>query len=308
MSNVSLILATSQFATSADPARNAAQMMRQIDEAALLGADLIHFPEACLAGYAGHDLASYAGYDWAALRKETAAVAAHIGRAGIWAVFGSAHPLSGTHKPHNALYVIDGQGRLIDRYDKRFCAGDETEGEGDLAHYTPGDHVCVFSVKDVCIGTLICHEYRYPELYRDYQRRGAQVILHSFHSGNIAPSRFAAMERAVGMENHVLNCATTIAGITQLSAVPAAAADNHLWISCSNSSAPRSCWPAFVVRPDGVVTGRLEPEQPGLLLTEIDPRKAYYDSTRAWRQRAMDGVLHSGTLVDDPRSKARQIF
>ena len=133
-------------------------------------------------------------------------------------------------------------------------------------------------------------------------------MLHSFHSGNLSAKRFAKMEEAVGQANHTLNPATTIPGITQPAAMHAAASSNNMWISCSNSSAPRSCWPAFLIRPDGVVTGKLEPERPGILVTEIDPERAFYDSTKAWRDRASGGVFHSGTLVDDPRSDARDEF
>ena len=133
-------------------------------------------------------------------------------------------------------------------------------------------------------------------------------MLHSFHSGNLSDDRFAEMEDAVGQARHALNPATTIAGITQLAAMHSAAASNFMWISCANSSAPRSCWPSFMVRPDGVVTGRLELEREGLLITRVDVNKEYYDSTRAWRGRAMDGVFHSGSLVDDPRSDVRDEF
>ena len=58
---MSLRLATSQFPTSADAAANAEYMVQQISEAARQGADLVHFPEACLSGYADHDLESYEG-------------------------------------------------------------------------------------------------------------------------------------------------------------------------------------------------------------------------------------------------------
>jgi predicted amidohydrolase len=305
---MSLCIATSQFPTCAEPQRNAAHMVEQVAEAARLGADLIHFPEACLSGYAGNDLAGYDGYDWGALRRAIDTVVIAVRQAAIWVVFGAAHRLSDGHKPHNSLYVIDPDGGLVDRYDKRFCSGDATGESGDLAHYTPGDHQCVFTVKDMRIGTLICHEYRYPELYRDYGKEGVQVLLQSFHSGNLDPARFAAMEAAVGDDLHRLNPATTIAGITQLSAMPAHAADNYMWISCANSSAPRSCWGAFMVRPDGVVTGRLNREAPGLLITRIDPAQQFYDSTRAWRDRAVAGQRHSGSPVRDPRSAARTFF
>ncbi len=305
---MSLRLATNQFPTSADPAANAKHMVRQIWEAKRQVTDLVHFPEACLSGYADHDLEGYKGYDWRALQKATRAVVDAASEVGIWVIFGSVHPLSEGRKPHNSLYVVNDQGKLVDRYDKRFCAGDASEKTGDLAHYTPGSHFCIFEVKGIRLGTLICHDYRYPELYREYGRRGIRVMLHSFHSGNLSAERLTEMEEVVGKANHALNPATTIAGITQLAAMHAVASNNNMWISCSNSSAPRSCWPAFVVRPDGVVTGKLEPERPGVLVTEIDPDRAFYDSTKAWRDRASSGVFHSGTLVDDPRSDARGEF
>jgi deaminated glutathione amidase len=59
------------------------------------------------------------------------------------------------------------------------------------------------------------------------------------------------------------------------------------------------------VRPDGVVTGRLRRHAPGILISEVDTDAGIDDSTVAWRERAMDGVLHSGTLVRDERSEAR---
>ncbi len=88
-------------------------------------------------------------------------------------------------------------------------------------------------------------------------------------------------------------------------AMTAAAASNHLWISCPNSSAPQSCWPASCVRADGVTTGRLRRNIPSVLVSTVDTERELYDSTAAWRQRAIDGILHSGTLVSDPRSDDR---
>ena len=38
-----------------------------------------------------------------------------------------------------------------------------------------------------------------------------------------------------------------------------------------------------------------------VILTEQD----LYDSTAAWRDRAMTGTLHSGTVISDPRSDDR---
>jgi deaminated glutathione amidase len=88
-------------------------------------------------------------------------------------------------------------------------------------------------------------------------------------------------------------------------AMTAAAACNHVWISCPNSSAPQSFWPAFFVRADGVTTGRLRRNVASVLLSTVDSSQDLYDSTAPWRRRAIAGTLHSGTLVTDPRSDDR---
>ena len=85
----------------------------------------------------------------------------------------------------------------------------------------------------------------------------------------------------------------------------AAAACNHVWISCPNSSAWESCWPAFFVRADGITTGRLRRNIPGVLLSTVDTDQSLYDSTASWRDNAMSGILQSGTAVSDPRSDDR---
>ena len=300
-----LAVATCQFPTGADIGANLGHVLGLLREAKAQKADVAHFPEACLSGYAGADLLAHDETDWPLLAAAIRDVRALAGELRLWVVFGSAHRLTPPNKPHNSLYIINDQGQIIDRYDKRFCSGDASGRTGDLAHYSPGNHCCVFDIKGVRCATLICVDCRYPELYREAKRQGVQLVFHSFHSGNLGPERFAAMEQAVGDENHALNPATTLPGITQPAMMHAAAGSNHLWISCSNSCTPRSCWPSFVVRPDGVVTRRLAPHKAGLLLSAVDTDERFYDSTAAWRDRAMTGILHSGTLVNDPRSEDR---
>jgi len=300
-----LTVATCQFPISSDVRKNLRYVSRQIRAAKERGADVAHFPEAALSGYAGAEFASYEGFDWALLRRCTEEVLDLARRAGVWVVLGSTHPLTAPHKPHNSLYIVDDRGGIVDRYDKTFCAGDRSEDTDDLAHYSPGDHLSVLSIKDVRCGALICHDYRYPELYREYKRRGVELVFHSYHAGNISPKTFEAMRKQVGAENRRFNPEGTIPGITMPATMIAEAANNHVWISCPNSSARESCWPSLFVRPDGVVTGRLRRHAAGVLVSEVDTDAGIYDSTVAWRERAMEGVLHSGTLVRDERSEDR---
>lgn len=300
-----LTVATCQFPVDVDIARNGRYVMRQMRHARKQGADVAHFPEACLSGYAGADLPSYEGFDWRLLDRVTTQILALAGELRLWVVLGSTHRLTGDHKPHNSLYVIDETGSIVDRYDKRFCSGDPAESTGDLAHYTPGDHPSIFTISGVRCGALICHDYRYPELYREYKRHGVQLVFHSYHAAHMTPEKVAAIRAAVGEDLQRLNPGGTYAGITMPAMMTAASAANHVWISCPNSSARESCWGAFFVRADGVVTGRLPRNRSGVLISTIDTDAALYDSTAAWRARAMADVLHSGTLVHDVRSTQR---
>jgi predicted amidohydrolase len=300
-----LSVATCQFPIGSDVRKNLEYVARQIRTAKDRGADVAHFPEACLSGYAGVDFASFEGFDWPLLEECTRRVLDLARELRTWVVLGSAHRLTAPHKPHNSLYIIDDHGEIVDRYDKMYCAGDRSEETEDLAHYSPGNHFSAFSIKGVRGGALICHDYRYPELYREYKRKGVQLMFHSYHAGGIPPARFAAMREEVGRDFWRLNRGATIPGITMPATMVAEAANNHVWISCPNSSARESLWPSFFVRPDGVVTGRLRRHITGVLVSEVDTDEQIYDSTANWRDRAMDGVLHSGTLVRDKRSNER---
>jgi predicted amidohydrolase len=114
------------------------------------------------------------------------------------------------------------------------------------------------------------------------------------------------LRKAVGAGNLRFNAGANLPAITMPATTIAEAANNGLWISAANTSARESCFGSFFVRPDGVTTGRLPRHQTGLLLSTVDLREPVYDSTAAWRGRAMRGVLHSGRLVNDPRSRARK--
>lgn len=301
-----LRVATCQFPVSADVRENARHVARQMLRARRRGAHVAHFCEGALSGYAGTDFTSFAGFDWELLRRCSEQVLGLARELRLWVLLGSSHRLSGRRKPHNSVYVIDDGGRLVDRYDKLFCAGDRAGRTGDLAHYSPGDHFCVFTLRGIRCGVLICHDYRYPELYREYKRRGVQLMFHSYHAGNVSPQRLELLRREVGARFHRMSRGTTLPAITMPASMQAAAASSHVWISCANTSARESCWPSFFVRPDGVITGRLRANAAGTLLSTVDTAQRIYDSTAAWRGRAMRGIFHSGRLVRDPRSEQRR--
>jgi predicted amidohydrolase len=287
-----LIVATSQFPISGDPRANLRHILRQLDEAARRGAHLVHFAETALCGYAGVDLPTLENYPWKELTAATREVMRRARALGLWVVLGSMHRLGDGLKPHNCAYVIDPRGRIHDRYDKLFCTGNREETKSDLLHYSPGDHFVTFRVRGFVCGVLICHDFRYPEVYREYRRRGADVIFHSFHQGGFSLEKARAKGR--------IHAAVVPAAMQTYAGV------NHQWISAANSSRPHSAWPAFTVQPDGMIARQLRPERPGVLITRCGALERYDDSSRSWRDRALAGVLHSGTSVDHPRSRRRR--
>ena len=285
-----ITVATCQFPVTADIRKNLAFVSRQMKTAKQRGAKVAHFSEACLSGYAGLEFDSFAGFDWDLLTQSTRRIMALANELRLWVILGSAHRLTGRHKPHNCLYIIDDRGRIIDRYDKMFCTGDPSGTSGDLKHYSPGNHFCSFTAAGVRCGVLICHDFRYDELCRIYTKRGVQLMFCSYHNAHHSPAKLRKYN---------------IWGLVVPATMQTYAANNHLWISANNSSMPTSAWAGFFVRPDGMITGRLKLHHPGVLISRLDTSEQIYDAAKFWRDRAIRGIYHSGRLVRDQRSERR---
>ena len=213
---------------------------------------------------------------------------------GVWVLLGSTHQLSAKHKPHNCIYVIDDQGAIVERYDKRFCTG--TDGKSptlDLIHYSPGNHMTTFEIDGFQCGVLICYDYRFPELYRELQQDGVQVLFQSFHNA-----------RTTVVEDQQYNIWKTIVPST----MACRAAENHFWISANNSTAYPSRWGSFLVRPDGAIVDKLPLHKATVMVNKIFFDDSFYDAPGPWRDRAIAGVLHSGCTVKDKRSVNRTII
>ena len=283
-----LRVATCQFPVEADVAANKNWILKQMQSAAGQGAEIAHFSECALSGYAGVDVESSEAFDWDELQAATEEIMQAAGELGLFVILGSSHRLSGGHKPHNCLYLIDKNGRLIDRYDKRFCTGEiAPKPTLDLSQYTPGDRAVTFRIKGITCGLAICYEYRFPELYRDYWQQGVKIIFQSFHNA-----------RSMVVEDESYNIWKTIVPAT----MSCRAAENHFWISANNSTTRVSRWASFAVRPDGQIVGKLKLHRPGVLITDMTLDPNYFDAPAPWRKTAISGRLHSGRLIKDPRS------
>jgi len=276
-----LLLATCQFPVSADVTANTEWIHKQMREAHALHADIIHFPECALSGYAGVDHKTLDDFDWAKQREELESILSLADELDLWVVLGCTHRLSKGMKPHNSLYVVNSAGKIVDRYDKRFCTS------GDLKYYSPGDHFVTFDLNGVRCGLLICYDIRFPELYRQYHKMGVQLMFHSFYNarqkeGSIHPKIMPPTAQA-------------------------RAATNYMFLSVNNSCAPRS-WESLFITPDGLVHRKLILDQAGIMINQVDTRKKYYDASRPYRLDCINGKWNSGNTVDDSRSNKRQSY
>lgn len=284
-----LRVATCQFPVEAEIARNRQWILKQLAQAAKQQADVVHFSETALSGYAGVDIPNIQALDGKELRAATRDILAAAREHQLWVVLGSTHLLDERTKPHNCLYIINSQGEIVDRYDKRFCTGQDGKGATlDLCHYTPGNRPVTFVIKGVTCGVGICYDYRFPELYRELKRLGVQVLFQSFHNARQSVVRDAKY-----------NIWKTIVPAT----MQCRAAENHFWVSANNSTTRPSMWGSFAVQPDGAIVGRLPVHKPGVLMTDMSVAGEFFDAAALWRETAMKNTLHSGRLVDHPRTR-----
>lgn len=273
-----LTIATCQFAVSGSIRRNAKNIAAFMRRAKKTGAEVIHFPECALSGYAGTDFDSFNGYDWQLLRAETKKVIRLAMELKLWVVLGSTHRLTGLNKPHNSLYLISPRGKIKDRYDKRFC----TPWEED--YYTPGNRFVFFNADGVKCSLLICYDVRFPEIYRELKKAGVQCIFQSFYNA-----------RQKGRTVH-----TEIMRQT----VQARAATNYFWISLTNSSAYYSAYPSCFIQPDGKIAAQLRFHRAGIMVNTVNVKEKFYDASGPYRNLAMNGILTNGPkAINDPRSR-----
>jgi predicted amidohydrolase len=270
--DLSIKIATCQHPITGDVRSNASWVRKQIRYAARQGADVVHFSETNLSGYAGGDLQEINYEDYPLLQKELLGIQNLAAQRKIWVIVGSHHFDPGMQKPYNSLYLISEMGEIAGRYDKRYLYG--PEGEIEHAHYTPGLDKLEFELKGFKCGLLICHEWRYPELYREYHKSGVSIVFHSWYDGGLSREDFLSEGKELG---------ELITGY-----VRGNAANNYLWISGSNNSRKESSFPAFMVQPDGKILGRLKRNKAGVIITQVRNSDSFEDPSAYNRKILFD--------------------
>ncbi len=273
-----LKITTCQFPVSESVEQNSKFIQKFLEKAKKLGADIVHFSECALSGYAGPDFDSFEGYNWPLLVEETEKIMTLAENLKLWVVLGSSHKLTAPNKPHNCLYLINPAGQIADRYDKRFCT------ESDLNYYTPGNRFVTFKLNGVKCALLICFDLRFPEIYRELKKLNVQCIFQSFYN---------ARQKEQSVHRHIIR-----------QTMQANAASNYFWVSVANSSGEIAPYPSCFIQPDGEITNELKLNRPGIMVNTVDTSLSFYDPSEKFRSLTMKGILTNGPgNLDDARSK-----
>ena len=258
-----LKLATAQSPLSSDLRESAAGMCRLIREAAASGADCVHFPEAALSGYVKSEIKSWVDVDWEALEASLDEVRACCAETGIWAFVGCNHRHPNLSRPLNSLYIVDGRGQAVARYDKRYCSNSEITD-----WYAAGNQPVTVEIKGIRLGFLICIEVQFSEFFMEYERLGVDCV---------------CLSSGPGLEMFRIQC-------------QGHAASNCLWLSYSVPENGSDKQPSCLIGPDGEILASCVRGASGLVIGEIDPSDAKWDipvnKARPWRRRARAGEIY----------------
>jgi predicted amidohydrolase len=261
-------------------------------EAAAGGARLVQFPEGAIVypskhvmSSSGPDTVSDADWtraDWDLLREEAESIARLAAELRIWVAFGSIHPLTPPHRPHNSYYVVSDRGELVGRYDKRLLSNTELTWM-----YSPGTKPFVFEVDGVRFGVALCIEANFPHLFEEYERLDVHAVLLSVMVDD-------AMRAEIGRSYAALF---------------------GYWVGYSVPAQYGSTVPSGIAAPGGRWVARCPAQDRSALAfvdldlsaPEDDVRIAV-DLARPWRRRAKDGLSASRQVLGDPRSQDVRAF
>jgi predicted amidohydrolase len=269
-------VALAQTPVGADVSRNLQHITAMMAKAKAAGADLVQFTEGALSGYGKKVLTPFEKWraeDWTRLQRASDRIAGLAKDLGLWVVLGSVHPLENGSRPHNCLYLIGPDGTVRTRYDKRFCSHTELSG-----WYTPGRESILFEVNGVRFACAVCLEIRFPEVFDEYRRLGAQCVLVSTFTGARDDKEDARQD--------------DIFAIT----ARAHAANNNFWVSFVTPSNPFQGPVTQLIDPLGNVVAKASRHRSALVLGRVDVGEGSVwkriDFGRAWRDTARSGEIY----------------
>ena len=272
-------VAAAQSFISKDVRENGKEIRVLMTKAAHLGARVVNFPEGAMSGYVKAQIWDWQDVDWELLQNELDATRQLAKKLGIWVALGSNHRLSPPNRPHNSIYIISDEGKIIDRYDKKWCSYTETND-----WYTPGNSLTTFEVDGWTFGCAICVEIQFPEHFLAYGVKGIDCMLYSVYKDS---PMFGVQAQAY-------------------------AATNNYWFSISNACQQTKELQSQMIGPNGEIQSRCNANESTFCVSELNYDASEYDialkKARPWRSIVRTTDFYSSRFVSDERSENKTSF
>ncbi|NNG18357.1 carbon-nitrogen hydrolase family protein [Naumannella sp. ID2617S] len=200
-------VAIAQICSSREVADNLRLVAEQAQAAADQGAELVVFPEATMRAF-GHNLTEIAEPIDGEFGQAVSRIAHDAGIAVLVGMFTPGHPSAGSgDKVRNTLLVAGPDGQRTS-YDKIHLYDAFGFAESDTVD--AGTEQVRISVGEATVGLSICYDVRFPQLYINHAREGAQVLVVSASwgagDGKIEQWQLVTRARAVDATAFVLAC------------------------------------------------------------------------------------------------------
>ncbi|CQD05541.1 amidohydrolase [Mycobacterium lentiflavum] len=248
-------IALAQMLSGTDPAANLQQVRDYTARAADAGATLVVFPEAtmCRFGVPLAPIAEPVDGPWADGVRQIAADSA------VTVIAGMFTPAGDGRVTNTLIAAGPGAPNQPDaHYDKIHLY--DAFGFTESRTVAAGREPVVITVDGVEVGLTVCYDIRFPELYTELARRGAQLIAvcASWGSGPGKLDQWTLLARARALDS-----------MSYVAAVGQADPGDTLAGSGSSAGAPTGVGGSLVASPLGEVVASAGPD-PQLVLADID--------------------------------------
>ncbi|MCV7409690.1 hydrolase [Mycobacterium florentinum] len=251
-------IALAQMLSGSDPAANLQQVRDYTARAADAGATLVVFPEAtmCRFGVPLAPVAEPVDGPWADGVRQIAT------DSGVTVIAGMFTPAGDGRVTNTLIATGPGTPNQPDaHYDKIHLY--DAFGFTESRTVAPGREPVVITVDGVGVGLTVCYDIRFPELYTELARRGAQLIAvcASWGSGPGKLEQWTLLARARALDS-----------MSYVAATGQADPGDTLGGSGSSSGAPTGVGGSLVASPLGEVVASAGAD-PQLVIADIDVAK-----------------------------------
>lgn len=245
MSNLKIGLA--QCRQTADFDTNARTILRDLDEAARRGVQILCFPETQTVGYRVDIATPDMPVPVAQLNDLHQRIARRCGELGMACILGTETPCPGG-KPYNSALVISETGRVLGVHHKTKLT------PLDAVAYSPGTSFETFDLFGVKVGVVICFEgFRFAETTRACVRQGARIVFHPQNNTTRPNDWKIPIHHAM---------------------ITTRAAENTIWFASCNACLDHQNSRSLVIAPDGRVHAQSELKREDLVIADLDIERA----------------------------------